>query len=145
MSRANAPTIDTRSSTVAKTNVDQLMVKRALGSVISGKKPKIETSNAIENNTRKPANNQKGSFANVNRRFLGRLFLHQFSGLPMRVITAAVNTMNGTCATPPPTRNRQMPIIRKIRLPLFVLIYNTDQTAKTPPTMMARIPVIKKF
>ena len=103
MSRANAPTIDARSRTVAKPNVDQLIVKRTLGSVISGNKPKIEISNAIENNTRKPANNQKGSFANVNRRFLGRLFLHHFSGLSMRVITAAVNTMKGTCAAPPPT------------------------------------------
>ena len=112
MSRANAPTIDARSRAVAKPNVDQLIVKRALGSVTGGKKPKIETSNAIENSTRKPANSKKGSFANVKRRFLGRLFLHQFSGLSMRVITAAVNTMKGTCATPPPTRNRQMPIAR---------------------------------
>jgi hypothetical protein len=122
MSRANAPTIDARSRTAAKPNVDQQIVKRALGSVICGKKPKIETSNAIVNNTRKPVNNQKGSFANVDRRFLGRLFLHQYSGLSIRVLTAIVNNMKGTCATPPPTRNRQMPIKRKIRLPFFVLM-----------------------
>jgi hypothetical protein len=122
MSRANAPTIDTRSRITAKPNADQQIVKSALSSVTCGKKPKTEISKATENNNRKPTNSQNHSFANLDRRFFGRLLLNQFSGLSTRVMTAAVNTMKGTCATPPPTRNRQMPIKRKIRLPFFVLI-----------------------
>ena len=117
MSRAKAPTIDPRSRTTARPNADQQIVKSALGSVTCGKKPKIEISKATINRIRKPTNSQNHSFAIADRRFLGRLFLHQFSGLSMRVITAAVNTMKGTCATPPPTKNRQMPINKKARLP----------------------------
>jgi hypothetical protein len=122
MSQANAPTIEERSRTTAKPNVDQQIVKSALGSVTCGNNPKIEISKAMENSIKKPINNQNHSFANVNRRFFGMVFLHQFSGLSIRVITAAVNIMKGICATPPPTRNRQMPIKRKIMLPFFVLM-----------------------